>query len=112
MKIETDTKLIVCMLPQGKGVGLIERLSKEKGIQSANVSTGRGRGAGAVGSIGAWAEVDTLAVTVTPERADEIFDFIYEAGALGQPRGGRMYQHARGPATAFTLPEIEEAEAD
>ena len=47
MKIETDTKLIVCMLPQGKGVGLIERLSKEKGIQSANVSTGRGRGAGA-----------------------------------------------------------------
>ena len=111
MKINVDSKLIVCILPQGKGTALVERLSLEMDIPSANVSTGRGRGAGPIGNIGAWDEIDTLAVTVPAERADEIFSFIYHAAELDRPRGGIMFQHAVGAVTQFTLPDIEEVSA-
>ncbi len=107
MKVAGPSKLIVCILPQGSGSGLVERLSREMGIHSANVSTGRGRGAGPIGSIGAWDEVDTLAVSVPAERAKEIFSFIYDAGEIGRPRGGIMYQHAIAPVTSFSLPDID-----
>jgi hypothetical protein len=76
------------------------------GIHSANVSTGRGRGAGPIGNIGVWDEIDTLAIVVPAERADEIFSYIYHAAELDRPRGGIMYQHAVGPATQFTMPDI------
>jgi len=107
LKTEGPSKLIVCILPQGNGIVLVDRLSQEMAINSANVSTGRGRGAGPVGSIGAWDEVDTLAVTVPANRAEEIFAFIYEAAEVGRPRGGIMYQHAVASVTTFTLPEID-----
>ena len=110
MKTEPETKLIACILPQGKGVDIVERLFREKDIKTANVSSGRGRGAGNVGSIGAWDEIDMLAVTVPAARADEIFDFIFEAGEINRPRGGIMYQHAVAPVTIFTLPDIEDAD--
>ncbi len=106
METEKATKLITCILPVGKGVDIIERLSNEKGIHTGNVSTGRGRGAGNVGSIGAWDEIDMLNVVVPEDRADEIFDFIYEVGDLHRPRGGIMIQHPISPSTVFTLPEI------
>ena len=107
MKVEPKSKLIICILPQGKGAGLVERLSAEKHIYSGNVSSGRGRGSGSVGSIGAWDEVDILSVSVATAQADEIFSFIYEAGELDRPRGGLMYQHAIDPVTVFSLPNIE-----
>lgn len=107
MKTEPASKLISCILPQGKGVDIIERLSNDKGIHSANVSSGRGRGAGNVGAIGAWDEIDMLSVVVPEGRADEIFDFIFEMGELGRPRGGIMFQHAVSPSTAFALPELK-----
>ncbi len=112
--METDgpAKLIVCIVPQGKGTDLIAQLSSEKDIHSANVSTGRGRGAGTVGSIGAWDEVDVLHVTVPIPRADEIFDFLFEVGELNQPRGGIIYQHGIAPVTTFTLPEVAKTAAD
>jgi S1-C subfamily serine protease len=108
MKVDEDSKLIICILPQGSGAGLVERLSREKAVHSANVSSGRGRGAGSVGSIGAWDEIDILAITVPAKRADEIFSFVFKAGKLNRPRGGIMYQHAVAPATEFILPDIEE----
>ena len=108
METIEDAKLITCILPQGNGVALIERLYREKGLNSANVSTGRGRGAGPVGSIGAWDEVDMVTVTVPTARADEIFDFVFHVGGLDQPRGGIMFQHAVSPATIFRLPEMDE----
>ncbi len=106
MKIDAEFKLIVCILPRGKGTELVERLSLEMGISSANVSTGRGRGAGSIGNIGVWDEIDTLAIAVPTERADEIFSFIYHAAELDRPRGGIMYQHAVGPVTQFTMPDV------
>ena len=89
---------------------MVARLAEEKGLEAANVSTGRGRGAGPIGSIGAWDEIDMLTITVPNERANEIFTFIFEAGELGRPRGGIIFQHAVAPVTVFTLPEIGEAE--
>ena len=109
--VDAPSKLIVCILPQGKGTDLIARLAAEKDIRSANVSTGRGRGAGAVGAIGAWDEIDMLQVTVPETRAEEIFDFIFEAGELNQPHGGIMFQHSVAPVTQFTLPELDSTTA-
>ena len=107
MKTDGAAKLIVCIVPQGKGIDLIALLSDEKSIQTANVSTGRGRGASTVGSIRAWDEVDMLSVTVPEARADEIFDFLFEASEMNQPRGGIIFQHGVAPVTEFSLPEIE-----
>ncbi len=112
MKTATKTKLITCILPQGSGMDLVKRLSQEQGISSANVSAGRGRGSGQVGSIGAWDEVDMLTVTVPVEKADEIFDFIFHVGGLDRPRGGIMFQQAVSPVTEFSLPHIEETHSE
>lgn len=109
MKTAPGAKLIVCILPQGRGLGLVERLSAEKDVTTANVSSGRGRGAGPVGAIGAWDEVDILTVPVPPDRADEIFAFLYDAGDLHRPRGGIMYQQALAEVTPFVFPEVEAA---
>jgi len=106
METDPESKLITCILPKGAGTELVERLSKEKQMISANVSSCRGRGAGSVGSIGAWDEVDMLTVTVPVDRADEIFDFIYHVGGIDRPRGGIMYQQAVHLVTTFTLPDI------
>ena len=111
MKTTFANKLIVCTMGQGLGAGVVERLALELGIEAANVSSGRGRGAGSLGSIGAWDEVDTLAVVVPAERADEVFSFIFHAADLARPRGGIMFQHSLGEATPCSLPAVDDGEA-
>lgn len=103
-------KLIVCLLPHGKGLDLVERLHQEKDLVSANVTSGRGLSAAPGTPIGSWTEADVLKVVVPAERADEIFAFLYDAGAIGVPHGGLMFQHSLLMATAFELPDIEEAD--
>jgi hypothetical protein len=44
MKILKDKKLITCLIPKGKAIGVARLLHEEKGINTANVSSGRGRG--------------------------------------------------------------------
>jgi hypothetical protein len=107
MQLSTESKLITCILAKGKGATLVGRLSEEMGISSANVASSRGRGANAIGNIGAWDEVDMLTVTVAAERAEEIFSFIFHEGGIDQPRGGIMYQYAVSPVTTFMLPDME-----
>jgi len=112
MKTTKNARLITCILPQGSGIGLIERLSREQGISSANISAGRGRGAGPIGSIGAWDEIEMLTVTVPAEDADKIFDFIFHVGELDRPRGGIMFQQVVSPITEFNLPHIEDINSE
>lgn len=99
-------KVIVCILAHGAGIGVIARLSAEKGILASNVSSGRGKGSGTTIHAREWDEVDILNVAVPAERADEIFEFLYEAAHLDQPHSGIIFQHAVSFATPFTLPDI------
>jgi len=90
-------------LAHGIGVELIDRLSDKKGILNGNVMSGRG---GATSSVNEWNEVDILEVVVPSERADEIFNFTYEAAGLDRPHSGFMFLHVVSHAAMFTLPKF------
>lgn len=103
-----DHKMIVCILGHGTGVNVIARLFEEKGLSTSNVTSGRGISASAsthVGSEGGT-EVDLLNVAVPTERADEIFNFIYDAANLDRPHAGLIFQYAISFVTPFELPEM------
>jgi nitrogen regulatory protein PII len=105
MIVDHDNKLIVAIIAQGKGVEVTERLFQEKGITDANVTPGRGRGAAQRGRFGVWDEVDMVAVVVPSARATEIFEFLYDAGEVGRPKGGIVFQHPVTITTRFNLPK-------
>lgn len=104
MKLFEDKKLITCITARGKAIGIVKKLHEEKGINSANIHTGRG------GGRRGRMEVDMLTVVVDADVADEIFEYIYYEAEIGEYHGGFMYQGALTGATLFTLPEIPKEE--
>lgn len=105
MIVDRNLKLIAAIIKHGKGVEVVDRLVQEKGIAECNVTSGRGRGAAHRGNYGVWDEVDTIAAIVPAERADEIFEFIYEAGDVARPKGGIVFQH---PITVSTRLDLSQ----
>lgn len=107
--LPADHKMIVCILGHGTGVNVIARLFEERGISTSNVTSGRGISASASTYIGneGETEVDLLNVVVPTERADEIFNFIYDAANLNRPDAGLIFQYAISFVTPFELPEIK-----
>lgn len=103
---ESSPKLITCFLPKGNGLPLIKLLSENKGIQSGNVDSGRGTGAGGSVRLGTWIEIDILTVVVGVDRAEEIFNFIYEQANIGEIDNGFMFQGMLTRSTVFQLPVI------
>ena len=57
-------------------------------------------------------EVDILTVSVSEERADEIFEYIFIKADLYHRSNGFMYQCGLSEATTFQLPEIPKEETD
>ena len=106
MKILTDKKLITCIIPKGKAIGVARLLHEEKGINTTNVSSGRGRGLVDPIGFSGWYEIEILTVVVSQGEADEIFNFIYEKADVGRAHGGIMYQGGLNTSTHFELPEI------
>ena len=106
-------KLITCILPKGVAVDIVEKLRSEHDIESANINNARGVGKItplAYRGIGAQSEKELLTVTVPEEKADNIFEFIYETADINRPHGGLIYMHALAKATPFTLPEVPDEE--
>ena len=90
-------KRITCFLPKGAGIKIVEMLHVEKHIDSTNVNAGRGlRTVENVSDYGAWSEQDILSVIVDANRAEEIFEFIFQADIKR--------------STPFYLPEIKGSE--
>ena len=84
-------------MPKGAGVKIVEMLHVEKHIDSTNVNAGRGlRTVENVSDYGAWSEQDILSVIVDANRAEEIFEFIFQADIKR--------------STPFYLPEIKGSE--
>ncbi len=110
MKTLTDRKLITCLLPKtdSKAFEVAKMLHDEKGIETANVSSGRGTGMVKSISYGVWGEVDILTVIVSEQQAEEIFNFIYEKADINRPHGGFIYQGVLAHTTPFLLPDLPE----
>lgn len=100
-------KLVTCVLPQGRGIRLLEALRRDKGIVSGSVhharaaggtSTGRRRGLRAV------VERDVVHVLVPASAAEEVFEYLGREGGVDQPHGGVLYMRTLRRATTLTLP--------
>ena len=90
---------------------VVQALKDEKGILTAHQTTCRG-----VGAVGRPEQarrfrseppklLRLLTVVVPEERADEIFDFVFERAEVNQPMGGIVFMGSLDGATAFLLPE-------
>ena len=87
-------------------------LHEEKDINTANVSSGRGIGTSKQVVFGVWDEIAILTVPVPNERAEEIFEFIYENGEVNRPKGGIILMNKIARENDFKLPEVPEEAAD
>ena len=103
-----NSKLITSFLPKGKGLALVQLLKNEKGVSTGNVSNSRGTGTSSNSDFRDWVEVDVFDVVVDAERADEIFNFIYEKAGIGEGNHGFMVQSNLSRSTKFSLPDLPE----
>ena len=101
-----NSKLITSFLPKGKGLPLVKLLKEETGLSTGNVSSSRGTGTSSNSEFGDWVEVDVFDVVVDAERADEIFNFIYEKAGIADGSHGFMIQSNLSRSTKFSLPDL------
>ena len=106
MDASTNSKLITSFLPKGTGLDLVKALKDETGISTGNVCNSRGTGSSAGNDFGEWVEVDVFDVIVESDRAEEIFNFIYNKAGIGDGNNGFMIQSNLAKATKFTLPDL------
>ena len=106
MDASANPKLITSFLPKGKGLPLVKLLKEETGLSTGNVSSSRGTGTSGNGEFGDWVEVDVFDVVVDAERADEIFNFIYEKAGIGEGDHGFMVQRNLSRSTKYSLPDL------
>ena len=106
-------KQISAILPDDESLlhALIHGLKEEKSILSFDHHSCRG-----VGAIGKRSggrrfrspppkALRMLSVLVEPERADEIFEYIYTKADMDKPMGGILFMGPLDGATAFLMPE-------
>jgi len=109
MDQNTNSKLITSFLPRGTGIPIVKLLKQETGICTGNVNNSRGTGSTAgASSFDEWVEVDVLDVVVNADRADEIFNFIYEKAGIAEGNHGFMIQQSLIQSTKFSLPDLPE----
>lgn len=107
--INTDLKLITCVLPKGEALGVLRSLHDQFELPASNINSARG-----VGKItplkyrglGDQAEKEILTVMVEGARADTVFEFIYFDADINRPHGGLMYMQALSGGSQFTLPDL------
>ena len=110
MDASANPKLITSFLPKGKGLPLVKLLKEETGLSTGNVSSSRGTGTSGNGEFGDWVEVDVFDVIVEADRADEIFNFIYDKAGIGEGNHGFIIQSNLARATKFKLPDLPKEE--
>lgn len=111
MALQDSPKLITCILPKGKALPVLEALRAEQGIISANINNARGTGRITLRAFRTGyseTEKEVLRVVVPEERADELFEFIFDRAEIDRPHGGIMYQTALDIASTFELPDLPE----
>ncbi len=112
MDFVTHIKKIVCVFLQGNASEVIDRLHKEKGVDTCEINRGRGRSTTIHKNqtYGEYVEVEVVTVEIEAERADEIFEFLYFEAGLDHTNGGFLYQVPVAQSTVFKLPDIPKEE--
>ena len=101
-------KLITALLPKGRAMKVVEQLFHEHGITRVNVNHARGVGKITPQrhrGIEETTEKEIMTVIVEADRADEIFEYIYNEAEINRPHGGLMYQQPVLDTTLFNLPQ-------
>ena len=104
-------KLITCILPEGEGYALLEKLMTQKNVITASLHHARGSGlAGAKKRKGFITEIkkDVITVAVENNIADDIFSYIFFEGNLNRPHVGIVYMERLDGFTGI-VPHEEEA---
>ncbi len=109
MTVKTEaSRNITCILPKGKAPSIINSLTQEKGLVTANLGFARGTStkSDGWGGGGEAVERDILGVVVPESRAEEIFAFLYEAVAIDSASGAFMYMGYPIRTVPFVLPDV------
>jgi len=94
-------KLITCIFSNNKGKAIIEYLSKEKTIITADRSNSRGTSLSNARGI----EMEVITVLVEQSQADEIFEYLFFEAELDKPHNGIIYQQNIRKASKYSLPK-------
>ncbi len=103
---QNSQRVITCVVSaKTDAQGILRRLKDEKQIFTAGVYHARGVGGSAHyrSSIAGGQEKNVITVVVSTQRADEIFEFLYEAGELYKPHHGIMYMERLDCTTPLNL---------
>ncbi len=106
-------KLITCILPKGGAVPMMRKLKEKEGMVACYINNARGIGQFThrrMQRLGDISEKEILSVVAIPERADEIFEFIYYEADVNRPHGGLIFMTKLSRASHFELPDLPEEE--
>ena len=109
LSLETDSRLISCVVPKGRGAPLQKALADNKALHNATLHHGRGVGKSlhsANRSIGDQQERDILEVIVGQDKCDETSEFIYFEAKINEPHGGIIYVSKVSKNSHFELPDV------
>jgi hypothetical protein len=106
------SKVITCIMPDGRGSELLEALRLELGVISASVHHARGVGTGSLRHRVYAEEKQVLITLVAAEHADAVFEFLYMRAEIGKPHAGMvLMERAFRGAFAMPLPAGEQKPA-
>ena len=100
--------MLTAYLPKGSAVELVRMLNAEKGVDTANVASGRGLGFVQSVNYGGYCEVDILTLVVSQDRTDEIFEFVHDRADIDRFGNGLLFQSRLEQTTEYVLPEMDE----
>ena len=114
--MKTEQKLITCIVRESMATKGAAALRETYKLQTINQYFSRGIGKSSPlikRGMGEKTEKVVLSVVVNAKIADEVFEFLFHAAEINQPRGGMIYMTTV-RSVAFepiTLPKKEEAES-
>jgi nitrogen regulatory protein PII len=99
-------KLITCILRKGRALPLLEALN-ERGEQKINFAFARGSDIHDPETpSGKLKEQEKEIVTIvadSPEKGEELFDFVYEKSGIDEPGSGLIYMTSLSYATGYSV---------
>jgi len=90
-----EKKLITAIVASGHGRRLMEIVDNRPGVLSVTHHHARGTGSRRMrpGRM-FWSEKDVMMVLVEAPHAEEVFRLLFEAGGIGEPHQGIIFQEA------------------
>ncbi|MCK9460367.1 MAG: hypothetical protein M0R80_12080 [Proteobacteria bacterium] len=106
-ELARPSRAVVCVLPRGEALPILEALRVDKGVATAFLHNARGAafaGGGRRSGMGREAEKDILTVFAPEERADELFEYLYEKVGIAERPQAFLYMERPAAVTPFALP--------